>query len=70
VHFGDDQAYWVCKQTIANEVWPRGWMGTPLEALFKHTIGRTLQFKLGSVLSDSVSLLITAATLIKLVRVS
>jgi hypothetical protein len=45
-------------------------MGTPLEALFKHTIGRTLQFKLGSVLSDSVSLLITAATLIKLVRVS
>ena len=31
MHFDDSQVYWVCNSTVANEVWPRGWLDTHFE---------------------------------------
>jgi hypothetical protein len=30
LHFGEDQIFWECKWTLANEVWPQGWKNTAL----------------------------------------
>ncbi|KAL5375257.1 hypothetical protein DPSP01_011355 [Paraphaeosphaeria sporulosa] len=55
VHFGDDQVYWVCKSTTANEVWPRGWMNTPLEPQFAGSSDRILRLNIGNVITARVS---------------
>ncbi|KAL1795384.1 hypothetical protein ACET3X_007200 [Alternaria dauci] len=56
IHFGNDQAYWECKCTVANEVWPLGWLNTPLESLFRERTDSSWKFKLDDVPSTNNSL--------------
>jgi hypothetical protein len=58
LHFGEDQIFWECKHTVANEVWPQGWRDTLFEKDLnsRRSTYPTWQFKVCDGLTSGVSI--------------
>jgi hypothetical protein len=64
LHFGKDQIFWECKRTLANEVWPKGWMNTAFDLPLHLSTQPDMkwQFKFENVRTDAVSVQFQIAT--------
>jgi hypothetical protein len=64
LHFGKDQIFWECKRTLANEVWPKGWMNTAFDLPLHLSTQPDMkwQFRFENVRTDAVSVQFQTAT--------